>query len=264
MVKGDRGQLELVLLNLFNNASDAMPDGGTLTLGTQMTGHEDIYSTRFRAHPGLYVQLTITDTGVGMDKDTQERIFEPFFTTKEMGRGTGLGLASVYGIVKGHDGYIDLDSKKDHGTSFRLYLPVSDMIDEGVEPLRFESFSGSGGILIVDDEDLVLSVAAEMIRKMGYKVFMAISGREALEIFKRKKNQIELVILDMIMPDISGSQTFDELMALDPSVRVILSTGYSLEGHAAKIMERGCRGVLQKPFTFQTLSIKIKEVLQQD
>lgn len=264
MVKGDRGQLELVLLNLFNNASDAMPDGGTLTLGTQMTGHEDIYSTRFRAHPGRYVQLTITDTGVGMDQDTQERIFEPFFTTKEMGRGTGLGLASVYGIVKGHDGYIDLDSKKDHGTSFRLYLPVSDVIDEGVEPLRFESFSGSGGILIVDDEDLVLSVAAEMIRKMGYKVFMAISGREALEIFKRNKNQIELVILDMIMPDISGSQTFDELMALDPSVRVILSTGYSLEGHAAKIMERGCRGVLQKPFTFQTLSIKIKEVLQQD
>jgi len=181
-----------------------------------------------------------------------------------MGRGTGLGLASVYGIVKGHDGYIDLDSKKDHGTSFRLYLPVSDMRDEGVEPARFESFSGSGGILIVDDEDLVLSVAAEMIRKMGYKVFMAISGREALEIFKRNKNQIELVILDMIMPDISGSQTFDELMALDPSVKVILSTGYSLEGHAAKIMERSCRGVLQKPFTFQTLSIKIKEVLQQD
>ena len=264
MVKGDRGQLELVLLNFFNNASDAMPNGGTLTLGTQMRGHEDIYSTRFRARPGRYVQLTITDTGAGMDRDTQERIFEPFFTTKEMGRGTGLGLASVYGIVKGHDGYIDLDSKKDCGTSFRIYLPVSDMIDQEAEPLWFESFSGSGGILIVDDEDLVLAVAAEMVKKMGYKVYTATNGREALEIFKRNESQIELVILDMIMPDISGSQTFDELMTLDPSVRVILSTGYSLEGHAAKIMERGCRGVLQKPFTFQTLSIKIKEVLQQD
>jgi CheY-like chemotaxis protein len=130
--------------------------------------------------------------------------------------------------------------------------------------LRSDSVSGSGGVLIVDNEDLVLSVAAEMIEKMGYQVFKAGSGGEALEILKRKKNQIDLVILDMIMPDMSGSQTFDQLMALAPSIRVILSTGYSLDGHAAEIMERGCRGVLQKPFTFQTLALKIKEVLQQD
>jgi signal transduction histidine kinase/CheY-like chemotaxis protein len=264
LVRGDRGQLELVLLNLFNNASDAMAEGGTLTLATYMTGHADIASTRFRAQPGRYVQLTVTDTGVGMDQDTQERIFEPFFTTKEMGRGTGLGLASVYGIVKGHDGYVDLDSEKGRGTCFRIYLPVSDTPAEAVEPLRSDSVSGSGGVLIVDNEDLVLSVAAEMIEKMGYQVFKAGSGGEALEILKRKKNQIDLVILDMIMPDMSGSQTFDQLMALAPSIRVILSTGYSLDGHAAEIMERGCRGVLQKPFTFQTLALKIKEVLQQD
>jgi signal transduction histidine kinase/CheY-like chemotaxis protein len=264
MVKGDRGQLELVLLNLFNNASDAMPEGGVLILHTQMAEHAAVYSTRFRARPGRYVQLTVSDTGVGMDRDTQEHVFEPFFTTKEMGRGTGLGLASVYGIVKSHDGYIDLESKKDHGTSFRLYLPVSDMPHEAVEPSRFESVPGSGGILIVDDEDLVLSVAAEMVKKMGYKVFMAGSGAEALEIFKHDKDEIKLVILDMIMPGLSGAQTFDELMVLDPSVKVILSTGYSLESHAALTMEKGCRGVLQKPFTFETLSIKIEEVLQQD
>jgi C4-dicarboxylate-specific signal transduction histidine kinase/CheY-like chemotaxis protein len=264
MVKGDRGQLELVLLNLFNNASDAMPEGGVLILHTQMAEHAAVYSTRFRARPGRYVQMTVSDTGVGMDRDTQEHVFEPFFTTKEMGRGTGLGLASVYGIVKSHDGYIDLESKKDHGTSFRLYLPVSDMPHEAVEPSRFESVPGSGGILIVDDEDLVLSVAAEMVKKMGYKVFMAGSGAEALEIFKHDKDEIKLVILDMIMPGLSGAQTFDELMVLDPSVKVILSTGYSLESHAAQTMEKGCRGVLQKPFTFETLSIKIEEVLQQD
>ncbi len=263
-VRGDRGQLELMLLNLFNNASDAMPNGGTLTLGTQMVVHAEISSSRFSARPGRYAQLTISDTGVGMDKDTQDRIFEPFFTTKEMGRGTGLGLASVYGIVKGHDGYIDLDSRQDRGTTFRLFLPVSDMSPKEEEPLAFENVSGSGGILIVDDEELVLSVAAEMLRKMGYKVFTAESGRKAIEIFKQNRDQIALVVLDMIMPDISGSRTFDELTALDPSVRVILSTGYSLEGHAAKIMEKGCRGILQKPFTFQALSIKIKEVLQQD
>jgi signal transduction histidine kinase/CheY-like chemotaxis protein len=264
LVKGDRGQLELVLLNLFNNASDAMAEGGTLRLATHMTGHADIASARFRAQPGRYVQLAVTDTGVGMDQETQERIFEPFFTTKEMGRGTGLGLASVYGIVKGHDGYVDLDSEKGRGTCFRIYLPVSDIPAEAVEPLRSDSVSGSGGVLIVDDEDLVLSVAAEMVEKMGYQVFKAGSGGEALEILKRNKNQIDLVILDMIMPDMSGSQTFDQLMALAPAIRVILSTGYSLDGHAAEIMERGCRGVLQKPFTFQTLSLKIKEVLQQD
>jgi CheY-like chemotaxis protein len=197
-----------------------------------------------------------------MDSETQERIFEPFFTTKKLKRGTGLGLASVYGIVKSHDGYIDVESEVNRGTSFRIYLPLPKEKTEKADPVSFESFSGSGGVLIVDDEYLVLSVAAEMVKKMGYKVYKAASGREALETFKQNRKHIDLIILDMIMPDMSGGQTFEELVAIDPSVKVILCTGYSLEGRASKILDQGCRGVLQKPFNYESLSIKIKEVLQ--
>jgi signal transduction histidine kinase/CheY-like chemotaxis protein len=264
VVNGDRNQLESVLLNLFANASDAMPKGGSLRLCTKIARHEDIKSERFKPKPGRFVQLTITDTGIGIDKETQERIFDPFFTTKEMGRGTGLGLSSVYGIVKSHNGYIDVTSEKNHGTTFLLYLPVSKKKIEEVDSVTHVNVSGNGGILIVDDEQLVLSVAAVMIEKMGYKVFKATSGREALETFKLNKQHIDLVILDMIMPEMSGDQTFDELRAIDSNIRVIISTGYSVEGRASLLLEKGCRGILQKPFTYEKLSTKIREIMRQN
>ena len=253
--------MEQVLLNLYVNAWQAMPGGGDLYLSVENVDLDEMDVSPFGVKPGKYVKMTITDTGVGMDEATRARIFEPFFTTKERGRGTGLGLASVYGIIKNHGGFINVESEKHLGTSFLIFLPASDknIVDEYMA--KEEVRKGQETVLFIDDEDMVLDVGSEMIKGLGYEVMTATGGKPGLEIYEQNRDKIDLVILDMIMPDISGKDTFNALQRINPSVRVLLSSGYSLDGQANEIMENGCKGFIQKPFTMSELSNKIRSIL---
>jgi len=199
-IEADEGQIEQVLLNLYVNAADAMPRGGDLFLKTKNMTHREIKSKPFNPLPGKYVLMQFIDTGVGIDKETQKRIFDPFFTTKEMGRGTGLGLASVYGIIKGHGGYIDVESEAHQGTTFNIYLPASDKKVEKKAEASTKILIGCETILLVDDEEFVLKVNIEMLKSFGYSVLAAKGGDEAIKIFRKNKNTIDLVVLDMILP----------------------------------------------------------------
>jgi len=261
-IEADRGQIEQVLLNLFVNAADAMPGGGKLFLKTKNETHLNIKSNLYNPKPGNYVQLTITDSGTGMDNQILERIFDPFFTTKEMGRGTGLGLASVYGIIKSHAGYIDVESEKGHGTTFTIFLPASEKDIEGTADTTVKLIRGSGTLLIVDDEELVLSVGVNMLEKLGYTVLAAKNGTQAVDIFKANKDKIKMVILDIIMPDMGGGEVYDKIKVINPDVKILLSSGYSVNGQAIELLERGCDGFMQKPFTMEELSGKIGQIMK--
>ncbi len=260
-IEADYGQIEQVVWNLFVNAADAMPNGGDLFLTTKNVSHTDMVNKPYTPKPRAYVQLKIQDTGVGMDEKTMERIFEPFFTTKGLERGTGLGLSSVYGIVKGHGGYIDVESKKGSGATFVIYLPASEKAAKKVKEERGELMKGNASVLLVDDEEMVLDVGKKMLEKLGYDVLSAKTAQESLGIFEKKGDEIDLVILDMIMPEMSGGQIYDQMKAANPTVKVLLSSGYSIDGQATEILERGCNGFIQKPFNLKELSVKIGEVL---
>jgi two-component system, cell cycle sensor histidine kinase and response regulator CckA len=260
-IKADESQIGQVLINLYINAADAMPDGGELILKTMNVTHRKMKNKRYDPKPGPYVLLQVTDNGAGMDEKTIERIFEPFFTTKEMGGGSGLGLASVYGIIKGHGGYIDVDSEKGRGTTFSIYLPASDQyVREAPEP-NDRIIKGDETILLVDDEEVVIDVAGQLLKKLGYHVIEAGSGREAIQLFRKQCDKIDMVILDMIMPDIGGGEVYDRIKEIDSQVKVLLSSGYSIGGQATDILQRGCNSFIQKPFNMKVLSKKIREVL---
>jgi len=261
-IEADKGQIEQVLLNLYLNAADAMEGGGELFIATTNTSDTEMQKKTYDPKPGSYVMLKVTDSGVGMDKETMEHIFEPFFTTKKMGRGTGLGLASAYGIIKAHGGYIDVESEMRRGTTFYICLPALEIKVEREVERSQKIIKGNETVLFVDDEQTVLGVGRAMLKYIGYSVFEATGGREALEIYKNNKNQIVLVVLDMIMPDMGGSDTYDRLKEINPGVKVLLSSGYSLDGQAEDILKRGCDGFIQKPFDLIELSRKIKEVLK--
>lgn len=261
-IEGDPGQIEQVLMNLFINAADAMPEGGNLFLKTMNVSHRDIGSKLYQPRPGDYVLLTIKDTGIGMDPKTLERIFDPFFTTKELGRGTGLGLASVYGIIKGHDGYIEVESEMGQGTAFKIYLPASSRHLQETVKTPAPLLKGTGIILLVDDEEMVLDVGQRFLEVMGYNVLTARDGREAIEIYKKHQDVIALVILDIVMPNVKGGEVFDRLKGVNPDVKVLLSSGYSIDGEATKILERGCNGFIQKPFDLKQLSQSIRQILE--
>ena len=258
----DRGQIEQVLLNLYVNAWQAMSNGGDLYLQTENIILDRSYVKPYRVEPGRYIKISVSDTGVGIDKETQERIFEPFFTTKEMGRGTGLGLASVYGIIKSHGGYINVYSEQEKGTVFTIYLPASQKeasIEKEAAPAAI--IKGSGTVLLIDDEKMILDVGIELLEELGYTVESAMSGQEAIDIFKEDPNKIDLVIMDMIMPEMGGGETFDRLKEIDPDVKVLLSSGYSINGQATKILRRGCDGFIQKPFNMNQLAEKVQKIL---
>ena len=261
-VEVDRGQIEQVLLNLFVNAWQAMPSGGKLFIETEnmIIGEKDLHK-HYALTPGKYVRISVTDTGVGMDKTTRERVFEPFFTTKEVGRGTGLGLASAYGIIKNHSGNIEVDSEINQGTTFKVYLPISKKTVIAENTVIGKTYKGRETILLIDDEAMIARTGRRMLEKLGYHVLVAESGQAALEIFEEFRDRIDLIVLDMIMPGMGGSEIFDRLKTLDPSIRVLLSSGYSLNGQASKIMKRGCEGFIQKPFNIEQFSKKIREIL---
>jgi PAS domain S-box-containing protein len=260
-VEVDRGQMEQVFLNLYVNAWQAMPGGGDIYVETQNILLDEAQALSFSAKPGKYVKIAVTDTGTGMDEKTKARIFEPFFTTKGMGRGTGLGLATVYGIIKGHHGIINVYSEPGHGTTFTVYLPASEKEVVKEKTATRKIVRGKETILLVDDEKMVMEVSKKMLESLGYKVYVAGSGQEAIAVYMEKGNKIDLVILDMIMPGISGGGTFDRLMEINPQIKILLSSGYSLNGQARDIMDRGCKGFLQKPFLLSQFSGKIREIL---
>jgi signal transduction histidine kinase/ActR/RegA family two-component response regulator len=265
LVNADVAQIEQVMLNLYVNAWQAMPDGGDLYLGTEnvMLDDEYIETKPFHVEPGSYVKFSVTDTGIGMDKETQQRIFEPFFTTKEVGTGSGLGLASTYGIVKNHGGFINCYSEPEHGTTFSIYLPANtEATAEEKEPVEV-ALEGSETILLVDDEEVIVKMGARMLEGLGYKVLQAKSGNEALTIYGRSHDLIDVIILDLIMPHMHGGQVFDRMRKINPQAKVLLSSGYSLKGQAEKIIKRGCDGFIQKPFDTVRLSKKIREILEQ-
>jgi len=262
VIKADQGQLRQTLLNLYVNAADAMPRGGDLFLKSLNVTDLDMKGKPYTPKPGNYVLLAITDTGTGMDKKTMERIFDPFFTTKGMSKGTGLGLASVYGIIKAHGGYIDVDSQKGHGTTFSIYMPASDMEGTKEKELVTEVLKGKEGILLVDDEDVIIDVGHEILKTLGYEVHVARSGREAIDAYEANQDKIDMVILDMVMPDMGGGEAYDILKGINPDIKVLLSSGYSLNGQAAEILRRGCDGFIQKPFNVTQLSQKLREILE--
>ncbi|MBW2610523.1 MAG: PAS domain S-box protein [Deltaproteobacteria bacterium] len=262
-IKADRGQIEQILMNLFVNAADAMPDGGDLFIQTMNVTHENMTDRPYIPKPGNYVLLTVRDTGIGMDKKTMKRIFEPFFTTKGLARGTGLGLASAYGIVKAHSGYIDVDSEKGHGTTFSIFLPsTTKAVKEEIESTSV-FLKGGETILLVDDEDMVIEAGEQILPKLGYEVLLARGGQEALELYRQNHDKIDMVLLDMVMPDLGGGETYDRMKEINPDVKVLLSSGYSIDGQAKEIMDRGCDGFIQKPYTLKKISGAIREVLEE-
>ncbi len=261
-IEVDKGQIEQVLLNLYLNAWQAMPEGGELFLETSRVTVDKGLALSYDARPGSYIRITVADTGTGMDENTMRRVFEPFFTTKEVSRGSGLGLASAYGIVRNHGGFISVSSRKGQGSIFDVYLPASDKtVSEEETGRQTHTLTGFETILLEDDEVMILEVGTELLKGLGYQVVTAGSGHEAARMFEADGDSIDLVILDMIMPGISGSETFDRIRQVRPDAKIILSSGYSLDGHAADILNRGCSGFIQKPFDLVTLSRKIREVL---
>ena len=261
VVEIDRGQIEQVLLNLLINAWQAMPDGGSLYLETANEILDEHQAIPHAAEPGKYVKITITDTGTGMDPATMERIFDPFFTTKTIGRGTGLGLASAYGIVRNHGGIIEVSSQEGIGTTFTIHLKASDAQLGEATLMRASAKEGNETILLVDDDPLILDVGKAMLAALGYAVLVARCGKEAVEIYRNRGDRIRLVILDMIMPDMGGGKTYDQLKALDPGIIALLSSGYSIDGQATAILNRGCNGFIQKPFDLQSLSEKVRNII---
>ena len=263
-VEIDRGQIGQVLINLLVNAWQAMPGGGELTVATANVELNRGDVAPYDIAAGRFVRVTVADTGIGMDDATRQRIFEPFFTTRQMRRGTGLGLASAYGIIRNHGGIITVTSQKGVGSTFEIYLPASDKPALPDVRKKIDQLKGNETILLVDDEDMILVVAQQLLARLGYKVITAAGGQAAVEIFQRDPARIDLVILDMIMPGLSGEEVFEQMRAIAPKVRILLSSGYSEDGEAKAIMARGCDGFIQKPFDLILLSQRIREVLDKN
>jgi PAS domain S-box-containing protein len=260
-VEADKGQIEQVLWNLYVNAADAMPGGGDFILKTFNTDHKNMKGRLYVPKPGKYVELSVTDTGIGMDNEIRQRIFDPFFTTKEMGRGTGLGLASAYGIIKGHDGYIDVESRKGEGATFSIYLPASEKKIAKAVKITEKLLKGTETVLLVDDEEIILDIGRDLLKAMGCKTLTARGGHEAIELYQKNQDEIDIVILDMIMPNMSGGEVYDRMKEINPDIKVLLSSGYSINDQATDILSRGCNGFIQKPFTINELSAAIRQIL---
>lgn len=260
-VEVDQPQIEQVLLNLYVNAWQAMSGTGDLYLQTENTILNDNDVRPYGLNSGRYVKISVTDTGVGIDEAIQNRIFDPFFTTKEVSRGTGLGLASVYGIIKNHSGIINANSKKGEGATFNIFLPASEKKIFKEKMIQKEILMGSETVLLVDDEDMILDVGRDLLEKLGYEVLTVKSGIEAIEIYRTNQKKIDIVILDMVMPKMGGGDTYEKLRDIDPAVKVLLSSGYSIDGQASKILSRGCDGFIQKPFDIKSLSLEIRKIL---
>ena len=263
-LRADPGQIEQVLLNLAVNARDAMPDGGKLTIETANVELDEAYSTQdFVVPPGRYVTLAVTDTGVGMDKETRNRIFEPFFTTKASGAGTGLGLASVYGIVKQSDGHISVHSEPGKGTTFKIYLPRVEAAANRArqEGLIAQSEGGSETILVVEDDEMVRQLVVLLLEKKGYQVLAAEHAEQALQVCQHHEDPIDLLVTDLVMPGRNGVELAEQVRQMVPEAKTLLISGYAdkailRESELDEHME-----FLAKPFSGSVLARKVREIL---
>ena len=261
-VRADKSQIEQVLWNLYVNAVDAMPGGGNLVIETKNITSEALKGFSHELSDTDFVCFSMSDSGSGIDPRYRENIFEPFFTTKG-GKGTGLGLASVYGIVKSHGGYVDVESSRGKGSKFSVYLPAA------AEEFAAEKASlndqtvpaGCGTILLVDDDETILDTCGQLLNSLGYTTLAAQSGQKALEIYAKSEDAVDLVIIDMIMPSMSGKELYARLKEINPCQKTLLSSGYSLNEQAQKILDSGCNGFIQKPFTISRLSEMIRGIL---
>jgi PAS domain S-box-containing protein len=265
-VSADPTQLEQILMNLAVNARDAMLDKGRLTIVTKnVTLDEEYCKDHVGAKPGEYVMLSVSDTGHGMAKETIEHIFEPFYTTKEMGRGTGLGLAMVYGIVKQHGGYINCYSEVGHGTTFNVYFSaIERQVEPEVDKTGVMPAFGTETILLVDDEEFVRDLGARILRKAGYHLLTATNGKEALDLFEKERTQISLVILDLIMPEMGGKECLKEIRKIDPQLKILIASGLSSDPSLTESPELGARGFVSKPFRVKELLQQVRKVLDSD
>ena len=261
-VEVDQGQIEQVMMNLYLNACQAIPDKGDLTVKTENCLLDKAVAASFDITPGKYVKISVIDTGIGMDADVQQRIFDPFFTTKEVGKGSGMGLASAFGIIKNHCGVIDCHSKKGQGSTFSVYLPASYF--SAVKEKEEDSvlLKGSETILLVDDETIILQIGRQLLKELGYRVFIAKSGASALKIYSACHAEIDLVILDIVLPEMAGQEIYSRMKQIKPDLRVLLASGYSLDWQARKMIDDGCNGFIQKPFKLKELSGQIRKILE--
>jgi CheY-like chemotaxis protein len=261
--RADAGQLEQVLMNLVVNAKDAMPTGGRLTIQTQNTVVDESHRLRQQfIRPGGYVMLSVSDTGMGMDKETQSRIFEPFFTTKEKGKGTGLGLSTVYGIVKQSGGYVIVQSEHGRGSSFHIYLPKAQGVAEKhAPPVTDAALGGTETILLVEDEESVRQLVRDTLVAKGYQVLEAEGGEAGLELSAAHTGKIDLVITDVVMPGIGGRELVKQLSNSRPDTKVLYLSGYTEDAIVSDGSIESGTAFLQKPFSLQHLSRKVREVL---
>ena len=261
-IKADRAQIEQVLLNLLLNAADAMPDGGDVVIETS---RYTAGPTKENSSPSCnkdYVLIKVSDQGVGIPGKILDRVFEPFFTTKGLGQGTGLGLSTAYGIVKNHGGEIFVESEVDKGSCFFIYLPAQVAEADGLDhPVTCKRVAGKGTVLIVDDESVVLGPSSKLLQRKGFNVLKASSGEAALGIFSENWKTIELVILDLIMPKMSGKDLFYKMKEINPDVKVLLSSGFNMSGDAEELLGKGCCGFIQKPYDINHLAAKIMDIL---
>ncbi len=261
----DPTQVDQVLMNLAVNARDAMPEGGKLVIETSNVFLDEAWDKALLgAKPGEYVLLRVSDTGDGMDKETQDHIFEPFYTTKEAGKGTGLGLAMVYGIVHQHGGYITCYSEPGEGTTFKMYFPAIEMeMNPDVAATGIMPAFGTETILLVDDEEFVRDLGKRILERSGYTVLTAANGKEALDLYKTEREKISVVILDLIMPEMGGKQCLEELLKIDPKVRVLIASGFAADGRTKAAMETGARGFVDKPYNMKRMLQAVRGVLDE-
>jgi CheY-like chemotaxis protein len=265
-VKGDPVLLQNVILNLGLNARDAMPHGGSLTISTDnvIVDEKFIDQRHYEIVPGKYAAIYVEDTGSGMNSDLQTRIFEPFFTTKPEGKGTGLGLSVVYGTVKEHHGFIEVYSEPGEGAIIKVYLPAAEPGAEGEIINEYEPLGGDGAVLVVDDEDIVCTIAGSLLESLGYKCFFAENGLEAIKIYAQEKDRIDAVLLDIIMPGISGVETYQRLLEIDENVKVVFSSGFRRDERVGGLIKSGKKRFIQKPYHLMELSRIIHETIYGD
>ncbi len=261
IVLGDYTQLQNVFINLAVNARDAMPEGGTLTFSSETVYIDEKYN---QTHPlklstGTYIMISVTDTGTGMEENVRKRIFDPFFTTKDVGKGTGMGLASSYGTIKKHDGSIEVYSEPGKGTTFKVYLPFADEKDPRITETGVIPMKGSGSVLLIDDEEVMREVGSEMLSDLGYTVTTSEDGQQGLSYYKEHSQDIDFVILDIMMPNLDGYSCFQGLKEINPDVSVIVASGYTIDGLASDLINEGARAFIQKPFDTIRLSKAIEK-----
>jgi PAS domain S-box-containing protein len=266
-IQADHSQMHQVILNLCVNARDAMPKGGVITIEIQTMLLEKIVQQFPDATYDRYVRLSVSDTGTGMDEATKSRVFDPFFTTKELGKGTGLGLSVVYGVMQSHSGFVSVESEVGKGTTFHLYLPVpqgSKKVREEQKKESVESSEGTETILFVEDEELLRTAVQSELESSGYKVYVAVDGREAIEIYKQHENEISLILTDMGLPKKTGIDVFQQVREINPRIKIVLASGFISLEQKSELLKAGANGFIQKPYDINGVLKMVREVLDEN